>query len=535
MELAGYPRQSKNRPAAAGGRRRPRRNRGPETKRNLAPSLFDIEQGGRGRRSFNSWLRLVHREYLHLSLAVMGGWAIVLINLHLNASAMLAGFLAFVLAATFLTVVCLRVMGCLDRMSFCPSLFDMLALQLSTLLAGLVAYETLSILAAFSMCGSAGCDLTTVLLAAVYTATFTFLVDYVFSSALVRAGVRKRIVLDLLPHEHEALQDDFRESGLGGQLECLSREDLARELQAPSGVDIDMVVISKQAAHDFDRDAALIRAHLAGIRICDFCTISSSLTGKVKLPLTDQWAFLQQATKQTLLIRISHAIKSVSEPLMAVVMLMMFAPLMVLIAVAVKMTSKGPVLYRQRRLGYLGRPFVLIKFRTMRIDAEAQGPRWASANDPRITSLGNFLRRTRLDELPQLLNIARGEMSFVGPRPERPEIYDSLQERIPLFPLRLVVRPGITGWAQVKAGYAASVEESHKKLEYDLYYIQNFSPILDLVIWVRTLIIALVGERNERQARRASVQRSGKDVLPQAPAPAPQRAKRTGSEAAANG
>jgi lipopolysaccharide/colanic/teichoic acid biosynthesis glycosyltransferase len=170
-------------------------------------------------------------------------------------------------------------------------------------------------------------------------------------------------------------------------------------------------------------------------------------------------------------------------------------PVFLVIASLIKLTSKGPIFYKQIRTGYLGKTFTLIKFRSMFTDSEINGPQWCTDNDCRITPLGKFLRKTRLDEFPQLLNVLKGEMSFFGPRPERPEIYNELKKEIPLFSLRTIVRPGITGWAQVCAGYAASVQESRLKLEYDLYYIQHMSPRLDLIILVKTLEVALFGSK----------------------------------------
>jgi lipopolysaccharide/colanic/teichoic acid biosynthesis glycosyltransferase len=166
-------------------------------------------------------------------------------------------------------------------------------------------------------------------------------------------------------------------------------------------------------------------------------------------------------------------------------------PIMLIVAPAIKLTSKGPVLFRQERVGERGRIFVLNKFRSMTVDAEANGPVWASAHDPRVTWLGRWIRRLRIDELPQFWNVLAGDMSFVGPRPERPEFVATLQREIPFYMGRHSVRPGITGWAQVRHGYAASVEDSLEKLQYDLYYIKNMSPLLDLVILLSTLQVVL--------------------------------------------
>jgi lipopolysaccharide/colanic/teichoic acid biosynthesis glycosyltransferase len=161
---------------------------------------------------------------------------------------------------------------------------------------------------------------------------------------------------------------------------------------------------------------------------------------------------------------------------------------MLLVALAVRLTSAGPILYHQRRVGLHGHVFTVHKFRTMRVDAEQHtGPMWSTLNDNRITSIGGFLRRTRLDELPQLWNVLIGEMSFVGPRPERPEFVSQLTEQIPFYGQRHVLKPGLTGWAQVRYTYGASVEDTIEKLQYDLYYIKNLSVALDIVIILETI------------------------------------------------
>ena len=152
------------------------------------------------------------------------------------------------------------------------------------------------------------------------------------------------------------------------------------------------------------------------------------------------------------------------------------------------------MLYRQERLGLGGRPFTLLKFRSMRMDAEQAGPAWAASRDPRVTRIGLYLRKTRIDELPQLLNILRGEMSFIGPRPERPHFVSQLTAAIPHYELRCHVKPGLTGWAQVNYPYGASVEDARMKLSYDLYYVRNRSLLLDLLILVATVRVILFQE-----------------------------------------
>jgi len=171
-----------------------------------------------------------------------------------------------------------------------------------------------------------------------------------------------------------------------------------------------------------------------------------------------------------------------------------FLPFLPVIALAIRLTSPGPVLFWQPRVGRNGAIFNCYKFRTMREDAESEtGAIWAADDDPRITPVGRFLRRTRLDEVPQLWNVMKGDMGFVGPRPERPEFVENLVREIPYYHLRHIIRPGVTGWAQVNYHYGASVEESKEKLRYDLYYVRNISLSLDLLIIFQTIKIVLFG------------------------------------------
>ena len=214
---------------------------------------------------------------------------------------------------------------------------------------------------------------------------------------------------------------------------------------------------------------------------------------RLDLRTADAWSFFLGSHYQGAFTRFYFHLKTILEPLFALILLVLFSPLLLMIALSIYVTSGAPILYRQARSGYRGQPFPLFKFRTMSMTAEQSGPQWASKDDPRVTPLGRFLRKTRLDELPQLLNVLRGEISFVGPRPERPEFYRLLNEEVPLFSLRLLVRPGITGWAQVMQGYAATVEECKTKLEYDLFYVQNMSPRLDLRTVVNTVALMIRG------------------------------------------
>lgn len=176
-------------------------------------------------------------------------------------------------------------------------------------------------------------------------------------------------------------------------------------------------------------------------------------------------------------------------------LIILTSPLMLLVALLIRMDSSGPVLYRQTRIGLHGRRFSLLKFRSMSMDAEPGGqPRWASVHDPRITRVGRIMRPLRIDELPQLINVLRGEMSVIGPRPERPYFVDQLSQVIPLYAIRHRVKPGITGWAQVNYPYSASAHDAYEKLAYDLYYVKHRSMLLDLQILASTVRVILCRE-----------------------------------------
>ena len=190
---------------------------------------------------------------------------------------------------------------------------------------------------------------------------------------------------------------------------------------------------------------------------------------------------------------VTSVLKRGSDVALAAAGLLGSLPVMLAVAAAVVIDDGFPFLYRQQRVGLNGRLFELLKFRTMRRDAESDGVRWASERDSRVTRIGRFLRKYRFDEIPQYLNVIRGEMSFVGPRPERPEFVEILREQIAYFDERQSVRPGITGWAQVCHPYAASVEDARLKLEYDLFYLKNSSIVFDLMIVARTLKTVVIG------------------------------------------
>jgi sugar transferase (PEP-CTERM system associated) len=188
---------------------------------------------------------------------------------------------------------------------------------------------------------------------------------------------------------------------------------------------------------------------------------------------------------------LDNALKRLMDVAVSLVLLLLFAPILIGAAIAIKLDDGGPVIYSQERVSRNERHFRIYKMRTMRVDAEAAGAVWAQNRDPRITRVGNFLRQTRIDEMPQLVNVLRGDMSLVGPRPERPAFVQQLAEHLPLYRERHMVKAGLTGWAQINYPYGASIDDARSKLSYDLYYVKNFSVLFDLLILLQTLRVVL--------------------------------------------
>src|SRR5215813_3988229 len=262
----------------------------------------------------------------------------------------------------------------------------------------------------------------------------------------------------------------------------------------------------------------ILDCKLQGIRVEDWPTFYEKLTGKIIIQnLRPSWLIFADGFTRNSLTR---TLKRITDILLAAVGLCIALPMIALIAVLTKLDSYGPIFFRQERVGENGRIFTLYKFRTMVEDAEKEtGPVWAQETDPRTTRLGKILRRTGLDEIPQMFNVLIGDMSFVGPRPERPHFVAELQEKIPYYSQRLVVKPGITGWAQVRYGYGATVEDAIEKLQFDLYYIKNMSFFLDMLIILSTIhkvLFAKVAlQTNAKEGRKtASMQGNSKMKLP---------------------
>jgi sugar transferase (PEP-CTERM system associated) len=236
----------------------------------------------------------------------------------------------------------------------------------------------------------------------------------------------------------------------------------------------------------------LLALKLRGVEIDDAHSLYEKVTGKIRTTaLPPSWLVFGEGF-QELHRKVRH--KEVFDFFLALIAGVVALPIAAVVAVIVKLDSRGPIMFKQERVGYKGKPFMMFKFRTMRIDAEAiGGPQWASEDDPRITRAGRWLRKTRLDEIPQLWNVLRGEVSIVGPRAERPYFVEMLSEQLNYYAERHVVRPGITGWAQIRYPYGASVEDALQKLQYDLFYIKNLSFFLDLLIMFETVKIVLFG------------------------------------------
>jgi sugar transferase (PEP-CTERM system associated) len=236
----------------------------------------------------------------------------------------------------------------------------------------------------------------------------------------------------------------------------------------------------------------LLRAKLAGVRVEDATTTYERLTGKILIDdLKPSSLIFSDGFRAS---RTTRAIKRMIDLALSIIASMVAAPLMALTAIAVQLDSPGPILYAQERVGENGRIFTLRKFRSMRADAERGTPVWARDRDDRVTRIGRILRVTRLDELPQLWNVLCGDMSFVGPRPERPYFVQQLAAVIPFYMERHVVKPGITGWAQVKYRYGSSIDDATEKLRYDLYYIKHLSIVFDLTIVFDTVKVVLFGK-----------------------------------------
>lgn len=256
---------------------------------------------------------------------------------------------------------------------------------------------------------------------------------------------------------------------------------------------VDEIIVAFDSAGLALPERELLDCRLSGVHVHDSISFIERETGRIGIDETNlRWLVFSPGFRRG---RLRSAAKRITDVLISSLMLVLMAPVMLMTAWVVRRDSPGPALFCQTRVGLGGKPFTMYKFRSMRQDAEADGQaRWAQTNDTRITKVGRFLRLTRLDELPQLYNVLRGDMSLVGPRPERPEFVEGLAQEIPFYNERHSVRPGITGWAQTSFAYAATVEDTRTKLEYDLYYVKNHSFFLDVLVLIQTFRVAMRGD-----------------------------------------
>ncbi|MDY6845023.1 MAG: TIGR03013 family XrtA/PEP-CTERM system glycosyltransferase, partial [Thermodesulfobacteriota bacterium] len=257
--------------------------------------------------------------------------------------------------------------------------------------------------------------------------------------------------------------------------------------------EVDKIVVALSERRGTMPLKELLECKLKGIKVIDGSNFYECLTGKISVEnLYPGWLIFSEGFS---MYKISKTLKWILDTVVSVIGLVLCSPLIIISIVLIKIDSPGPAFFKQERVGKNDKVFNLLKFRSMKCDAELDtGPIWAQTSDNRITRVGKIIRKTRIDEIPQLFNVLRGDMSLVGPRPERPFFIEKLEKEIPYYTQRHSTKPGITGWAQIKYSYGASVEDATEKLKYDLYYIKNMSILLDLVIIFETIKVVLFGK-----------------------------------------
>ncbi len=265
-------------------------------------------------------------------------------------------------------------------------------------------------------------------------------------------------------------------------------ENIAQKLRTDKA---DVVVIPRGVKQNTELQKIFYGLLSSGIAIYDVPAFYEEVFRKIPLKNIEESWFLEHISIRK---NVYDDLKRLSEIITATLTGLFLLPLIILVALFIRLSSRGPVIFSQRRIGAQNKIFTLYKFRTMVHDAEKDGAKWASKNDPRVTLFGKVLRYSHLDELPQIWNIIRGDLSFVGPRPERPEFVEILEKEIPHYDIRHLIKPGVTGWAQINYRYGSSIEDSYQKLQYDIYYLKNRSLILDIAIILKTLRTLFVNE-----------------------------------------
>ena len=316
---------------------------------------------------------------------------------------------------------------------------------------------------------------------------------------ILGAGSSGKAILGLLQNTNSPYQpigfldDDPQKAGIEiASLSVIGNIDNLERIAEAKGIKTVILAITHERSNELI--SKILRAKLNGLVILDMPCVFEDLTGAVPVEhIRDEWLVFSVGfnliSKQYV-----QRTKRVFDVVISALLLLIASPIMAITALAIKLSSKGPIFFGQTRVGKGDEEFVLWKFRSMKNDAEKDGAVWAKENDPRITAVGRIIRILRIDELPQIFNVFKGDMSLIGPRPERPEFVRSLKAQIPYYGIRHSVRPGITGWAQVNYNYCASVEDSLRKLEFDIFYIKCMSLILDAKIALKTIGVVLFGQ-----------------------------------------
>jgi sugar transferase (PEP-CTERM system associated) len=316
---------------------------------------------------------------------------------------------------------------------------------------------------------------------------------------ILGAGSSGKTLLDLLKNPNSPykavgfLDDDPQKEGIGiASLPVLGNIGSLQQIAEKKEIKTAILAITHERSDQLMK--RILQARLNGLVVLDMPCVFEDLTGAVPVEhISDDWLVFAVGfnliSKQYV-----QRVKRLFDVVISAFLLLVTSPVIAFTALAIKLGPPGPVFFGQKRVGKGGEIFVLWKFRSMKQDSEKDGAVWAKENDPRITDIGRIIRVLRIDELPQIFNVFKGDMSLIGPRPERPEFVQSLEAEIPYYGLRHSVRPGITGWAQVNYSYGASVEDSLRKLEFDIFYIKNMSLILDAKIALKTIGVVLFGQ-----------------------------------------
>jgi exopolysaccharide biosynthesis polyprenyl glycosylphosphotransferase len=314
----------------------------------------------------------------------------------------------------------------------------------------------------------------------------------IFYNFIKSPAIRNRLIVVGESPLNQALIDEInRRPQLG--FEAIANPDGYDDLKIfCQEKQIDILVTADNLKNNNELAKKVFDCLSLGVDVYNINSFYEHITNRIPVEYIEHSWFLENLTEHSK--KFYELTKRIIDLILAGLGLVAAVPLFPLIAIIIKLETPGPIIFKQIRLGRNGKEFLAMKFRSMISDAEKNGPQWAQKNDPRVTRFGSLMRKTRLDEIPQLINVLRGEMSFVGPRPERPEFIKILSEEIPFYKERLLVRPGLTGWAQLNGpAYGGSREESLEKVKYDLYYIKNRSLLLDLNIMLKTIKVALSG------------------------------------------